>query len=325
MRIKTFKRLMILIAVLSLIGVAGFWIRTFQVDKMARSVVERAKQAEEKGDYGEAVVLYQQHLAVVTDDVEVKIKYADALIKWERTQKHQEDAMAIFDQILRQMPGREDVRRRAAELAVEMSRFEVARGHLSNLLKLAKNDGHLEFLMGRCYEQDGDATNAKNYFQAAIDHEAPERLDASQRLAALLRGPLGQPEEADHVIEEMVKAGVGNYRVYLERGRYRRRFDLKGAEEDFQKALELGKDQPETYLEAAQLAEQKSGLDAARQILDKGLEKAPRSPRLYLALADLERRRADGSVDRGHGDRSQDDARAGPDPLAARLEPGRAG
>ena len=74
------------------------------------------------------------------------------------------------------------------------------------------------------------------------------------------------------------KSDPKNYRVYLERGRYRRRFDLKGAEDDFQKSLELAPDQPETYLEAAQLAERKSGLDAARQVLDKGLEEAPGRP-----------------------------------------------
>ena len=144
--------------------------------------------------------------------------------------------------------------------------------------------------MGRCWEQEREATKATNYYQAALKHGAPERLDAAQRLAASLRDPLGRPEEADRVIEAMVQADPKNYQVYLERGRYRHRFDLKGAGDDFQKSLELAPDQPETYLEAARLAEEQSGLDTARQLLDKGLAAAPRSPKLYLALADLERR-----------------------------------
>ena len=290
MRIKTFKRLMVLIAVFSLIGGAGYWIWSIQVDRMAQSVVAQAEQAEQKKDYGKAVELYQQHLLVVPEDVEVQIKYADVLIKWEKTQKHQEDAMMIFHQVLRQFPGRDDVRRRAAELAVETGQFSAARGHLANLMKLAKHDGHLEFLMGRCYEQDGDATNATKYYRDAIEHGALERLDAAQRLAALLRDPLGQKDEADRVIEAMVQEDRNNYRVYLERGRYRRRFDLEGAADDFQKSLDLAKDQAETYLEAAELAERKSGLDAARQVLDRGLQEAPESPNLYLALAELEQR-----------------------------------
>jgi tetratricopeptide (TPR) repeat protein/Flp pilus assembly protein TadD len=292
MRIKIFKRLMVLIAAVSLIGVAGYFIWSIQVDKMARSVVARAERAEEKKNYGEAVDLYQQHLMVVPDDVDVQIKYADALIKWEKTQKHQEDAMAIYNGILKQQLGRDDVRRRAAELAVDMGgpQFEVARRHLSILLGHVTGDGHLEFLMGRCWEQDQDAAQAAEKYRSAIEHGAPERLEAAQRLAALLRKPLGQLKEADGVIEAMVQADPNNDRVYLERGRYRRRFDLPGAADDFQKALDLAPDQPEAYLEAAQLAEQKSGLDAARPILDKGLDKAPKSPRLYLALAELERR-----------------------------------
>ena len=297
MRMKTLKRLMVLIAAVSLMSVAVYFIWRIRVDKMARGVIARAEQAEEKKDYGEAAALYNEHLMVVPDDVEVRIKYADALIKWEKTPKHQENAMAIYDDILREMLGRDDVRRRAAELAVEMggAHFEKARRHLSILLSHAKDDGHLEFLMGRCWEEDREAAKATDSYRKAIEHRAPERLDAAQRLAALLRDPLSKPEEADRVIEEMVQSDPQNYRGYLERGRYRRRFDLKGAEGDFQKALELAPDQAECYLEAAQLAERKSGksdLDAARQILDEGLEKVSQSQAapLYLALAALERR-----------------------------------
>ena len=86
------------------------------------------------------------------DDVEVQLKYADAILKIERSPKRQQEALAIYEGILRQYPGREDVRRRAAELAVEMGgrMFERARGHLTILLKTAQDDGHLEYLMGRC-------------------------------------------------------------------------------------------------------------------------------------------------------------------------------
>ncbi len=300
---KTLKRLMVLIAASSLIGLAGYFIWRLQVDRMARSVVEQADQFAEQKDYNKAVELYQQHLLVVPDDVEVQIKYADILITQGKTQKQQQDAMTILGDILRRQPGRVDVRRRAAELAVEMGgpQFQLARQHLTSLLKQAKDDGHLEYLMGRCCEQDreADPAIATNYYRSAIEHGAPERLDAAQRVAALLRDRLGRAEEADRVIEAMVQSEPKNYRVYLERGRYRHRFDLKGAEDDFRKSMELAPDQPDTYLEAAQLAQRKSGLDAARQLLDRGLKMVPNAPKLYLALADLERRagRMDRSIE----------------------------
>src|SRR5436305_74564 len=75
-------------------------------------------------------------------------------------------------------------------------------------------------------------------YQAAIEHKAPERLEAYQRRAVLLRSAaLGRPAEADQVIEAMVRSDPGDYQVYLGRGRYRRRFGLPGAKEDFQEAL----------------------------------------------------------------------------------------
>jgi tetratricopeptide (TPR) repeat protein len=164
-------------------------------------------------------------------------KYADAIIKVDKTSKRQDAALRIYDDILRHTPGNEDVRLKAAELAVEMggSYFPIARRHLSNLLRSRKDDGKLEFLMGRCYEQEQTPRTLKSY-QAAIEHGAPQRLDACQR-RALLRDPLGQPKAADHVIEGDGPVRPENYRAYLERGRYRRRFGLPGAGR-LQKALQ---------------------------------------------------------------------------------------
>ena len=162
----------------------------------------------EEKDYLKAVDLYQQHLFVFDNDQEVQLKYADALLKLQRTPKHLETALAIYNEILSQKPDRKDVRRLAAEVAIEIGgrRFEMARRHLTTLLKSAKQDGHLEYLMGRCYENDKDAANAVKFYQAAIAHEAPQRLDASQRLAWLLRDPLWQQKESDQLIEAMVNA-----------------------------------------------------------------------------------------------------------------------
>jgi tetratricopeptide (TPR) repeat protein len=328
MRSKTVKRLAILIVVFAFIGGGAYSLWRFQVGKMAQGVVEQAEKAMEEKRYAAALDLYQQHLLVVPDDQAVQLKYANVLLELQPTPKNQQTAMAIYNEILRRDPGREDVRRRAAELAVNMSggMFEAARGHLAILLKSANEDGHLEYLMGRCYEEDKDKDPdaAANYYRAAIEHRTPERIEASQRLAALIREneKLGKPEDADQVIDDMVKADPGNYRVYLERGHYRHRFNLEGAAADFQRSLklardqaekspELARDQAETYVELARLAERgtvpvevrrildehrpftfllPAAIDVAREILDRGLEEAPRSAALYQARAELERK-----------------------------------
>ena len=151
-----------------------------------------------------------------------------------------------------------------------------------------KNDGNLLFLMGRCCEDGKNDVDAVKWYRKAIEHNAPQQIEAYQRLATLLRGQLNQPKDADQAIEEMVQSAPKNYLVYLERGRYRRQFGLPESGADFQKALELAEATPEVYLEMAKTAETESGYDAAQQILEDGLKKTPASAEIYEALTDLE-------------------------------------
>ena len=310
---KTVKRLAILIGVIALIGGGGYLLWWVQVAKMAQGVLARAGDAEQKGDYAKAADLYREHLEVVPDDVEVQLKYADMLTKKDRQQVA---ALAIYEDVLRHFPSREDVRRRAVDMAAEVGRYEQARGHLAILLKTAKEDGHLEFLMGRCHEEDKEYDLAAKSYGSAIQHGAPERIEAARRQAMLL-DKLGKPPgEADQVVDAMVESAPEDFRVYLERGRFRSgrlnaaadgddvRKALKlapglglgwlgfflGGGDDFLKALELAPDRPEIYLEVAGAAERDSGYDAARQVLDKGLDSAPDAVKLYLELASLEKK-----------------------------------
>ena len=61
-------------------------------------------------------------------------------------------------------------------------------------------------------------------YRAAIDNHAPQQIEASSRLATLLRAPGKQQDlgAAKEVIDKMVSADPKNYQVYLERGRYLR-------------------------------------------------------------------------------------------------------
>jgi tetratricopeptide (TPR) repeat protein len=291
MRWKTIKRLGILIVVLGLIDGGGYLLWLFQVGKMARGVIARAAEAEKSNDLATAEQLYREHLAVVRDDPDVMVKLADVLARAEKTPKRQSEAMGLYDEILRRTPANVDVRLKVAKLAVEMggAYYPIARRHLSNLQRSQPDDGELEFLLGRCYEQEKDAAKAADSYKAAIEHGAREhQLEASRRRAALLRDPLDKAEAADQVIEQMVQSDPNNYRVYLERGRYRSRFGLPGANDDFQKARQQAGNEPEIYLEMAKSAESESRFEAARAILDDGLKVAPKSVALYLALTDIE-------------------------------------
>ncbi|MGO9469895.1 MAG: tetratricopeptide repeat protein [Isosphaeraceae bacterium] len=308
MTAKTIKRLAMLIIILGLIGGAAFWAQRYQLTKMAASVAARAKLAEKTGNLSEAEWLYQQHLEVVPDDTDTAIQYADMIGKSDNVIKQQE-AIGLYSNVLKRYGGLTDVRRKRMDLQYRLKNFPAARTDLAILLPMDKDDPELQFTkadgevlfkMGRCCEAEGDDDKAARYYRAAINNHAMQQLEAYQRLAGLLRKKPGHEKEADQLIEKMVNSDRGNYQVYMERGRYRslqaqsetephRSQLLANARQDFQKAAGLAPDVPEIVLELAQaVAADKSGRSAARQILENGLNAAPKSVELYQALANIE-------------------------------------
>ena len=175
------------------------------------------------------------------------------------------------------------------------------------LVQRFPDDGKLLFLLGRCYEEGGNDKLAVEKYQEAIDHKAPQWIEAYQRCVSLLRGDrLKQPEEADRVINAadrvinaMVDADPDNYQVYLQRGRYRlslaakakdpssRQSLLSDAQSDFEEAKKRASNEPESYLELAKIAENGSRYGEAKSILEKGLKNVPTSAALYDKLAGI--------------------------------------
>ena len=177
------------------------------------------------------------------------------------------------------------------KFAMGLLRDAGAEADLQILLGLPRNktDGDLMYMMGRCLEGKNDQ-DARQRYEAAIEHNAPRKIEASERLAALLRQPdrLNDPKAADAVVDEMVRSSPDDYRVYLARGQYRRRFGLLDAKGDIEKALKLAGDKPEIVLEMAGIAAAEADKEQARKILETGLTKMPGTAELHLALADLE-------------------------------------
>ena len=130
------------------------------------------------------------------------------LRKGTKTTQRLEQAAQIYGELLSRDPGNLEVHRRLAELTFELGRYnpppnatsttQFARPHLELLLKVNKEgklpasenlDGSLCFLLGRCQEDAGDYENAVESYRAAIANHAPQQIEASRRLATLLRIP----------------------------------------------------------------------------------------------------------------------------------------
>jgi tetratricopeptide (TPR) repeat protein len=303
MAAKTARRLAILVSTILVAGCSLFFIQRYQLARMDQSVLARAMQAEREGDFVKAADLYQEHLEIAPDDQDAKLKYADVLLKESKDIGRQDQALELYVQLLTRYPARKDIRRRLAELAMERSRYDLARPNLEILLRTEGDDGSLHFYLGECQELDGSFGPAVKSYRSAVEKGAPERLEAYRRQADLLRSQLNRPDEADAVIDAMVQSDPKNYRVYLERGRYHRRFiktqsELESVKQDFQRALKQMPGEGDTYVELAEIAAASGKLEESRQVLEAGLKAVPKesSIKLHEALAILEARA--GSMDK---------------------------
>jgi tetratricopeptide (TPR) repeat protein len=305
MTVKTIQRLVLLIAILGLIAGAAIWAQQYQLARMAKSKVAQADLAKEQGDFAKADGLYKQHLAVVPDDIDTNIKYADMLGSRDNI-SNQQDAIRIYTRLVERWRGRHDLVRKRMDLEFKMKNFRDARSDLSILLPqpmdkdddevlfkkddkpslkndhveplFEKDDIELLFKMGRCCEEEKDDTKAARYYRAAIKYDAPEKLEAYRRLASLLlklKKP-GVESEADKLIDEMVSSDPQNYKVYLERGRY------LSAKAQTQTEEERGR-----YRDAQEEAEHKRAelLKVACADYRKARDLVPGAPEVILELA----------------------------------------
>jgi tetratricopeptide (TPR) repeat protein len=313
MRVRTAKRLALLIGVVILVGITGFFTQRYQLNRLAQKELEKAELAYQEGEFARAETLFREHLRVFPEHQEIQIRYADALLKASRSLAAQAEADAIYSRILKRSGGLEDVRKKLIDLKFEMGRLvssntreDGADVHVKILLDMAghENDPHLLYLMGQCEEAKGnDVTTVKNaveaYRKVVEQRGAPDRIKAGERLATLLRDKLNQPKEAQVVIDKLVEDAPDDYRGYLARGRFwlelaARDPSQKALEsevtKDFARARKLAPSEPDVYLQQASsaLIAGKAGYETARGILRDGLKHAPTSRAVYEALAGIE-------------------------------------
>src|SRR5205823_10784868 len=119
-----------------------------------------------------------------------------------------EAALAVLEKVLLGDPGRDDVRLRAARLAIDLRQYPEARDHLELLVLNERTPreggtasaGELLDLLGQCDEAEGKYAEAAGKYEKAVEAE-PGRADCYARLAGLLRTRLNQAERADALMD----------------------------------------------------------------------------------------------------------------------------
>jgi tetratricopeptide (TPR) repeat protein len=284
------KLLVALLVGLAVTCVGLYGLYGLQVRRGAATLLGRAEQAEEQGDPARAADYLRQYLTLRPDDGDVLTRFGLLLNQRATSGAARFEAFLVLKQAFRLQPERRDVGLLLVQLAMDFGRYADARTVLDTLLVATPDDGELEELCGRCEEGDGHYYPARASFVKAIQH-APDRTLSYERLAGLQRAVLGEHEEADRIIEQMVAANPGSYQAYLARGRYRQRFQsIEQAAKDMTIALSLAPQNAEVMLAAADVARVQNRLDDARALLRQAIQILPKDARMYTTLALVEHR-----------------------------------
>lgn len=312
-----YRLLVACLVALAFATVVWFFAHRYQKRRAVGEYLVQATRAEEDKKLDRAARLLRAYILAVPADADAKFRYAGLLEKMGTTAKFKSDALFVYEQVVRLAPERLDARRRAAELAVELSRIGDAERHLTALTEALPNDGRALYLFGLCQESKGQFDRAEKTYERS--YKVDPKPEAYVRRAGVLRTNLKREDGTDAdgketgpqaVLNEMVAALPNAPEAYLARAAYHNSY-TKGtgparARADLEMARKLAPKEPLVLLASAQicvdLAGQEKGTTEpartarealwaeARGYLTAAVEAAPKDPRPALALADLEDR-----------------------------------
>ncbi len=294
-RRPNFRFLLLMIVPTVVVGAGVHVLHGRQLENSSRLILRQAERAEDRGDQGEALGYLNRYIGLRPNDAEANARAG--LIRADRAEGPRDhlQALLVLERALRLEPGRDDVRRRAVEVAMrpELERYTDAEAHLKVLKAKEPEDAELSLLMGRALEGNGDYREAVDAYRETLERD-PSRIDAYTRLAALYRDHLNDAAAADRLMdaqgtaEGVVAKNTGSARAFLERGLYRAQHGIEGADLDIGRALELDPDDPEILLAAAEDALRRDDAQSARSHLERALERSPDDPAVYLLRARVE-------------------------------------
>jgi len=288
-RVNT-KGLLILMLVLIVLGAGIHFLHAFQIKRNARGLFDSA-QENEVDQPAQAARSYQQYLKFKPHDGEALSKYGLLLSKVAKSNRDKGQAYQVLSAALRQDGQREDVRRLAAKLALEMHRFPDAKAHLEQL----PDDVEKLRQLALCEIKAADYEKAVNCYSLAV-RCAPTDTALWLDYARLVRDrpdrsdPLKQRQEGAEEIDTMLLRNEG-WAAHLAAAHYfHEARDGEKADKHVRLALQqAGKSAgAELLLIAADRARIAGNKREARGYLEQGQRRYPRDLRLPLRLADME-------------------------------------
>jgi tetratricopeptide (TPR) repeat protein len=217
MRIVNIRFLGLMLLAIALISVAAYAFHEFQARRQADALLREARLAKDKGELDLAIDYLDRYVALVPR------QSLEALAELGLLQAQTGrigEAYGTLEAVLRKDTSRGDIRRKLVEVALSLRRFPDAQFHVDLLCSAGPVDAELLALRAQCQIGLEDYPAAVASLREALAL-APDRLDDSARLAALLESRMKQPSEAMDVLDEMLSRNPEAARAYVIRGSYR--------------------------------------------------------------------------------------------------------
>lgn len=273
-----------------LFGIGIHALHAYQVRRQADNLLALAAEAEADSDRVRAIECLSRYLVHAPEDTDALARCGILLAGVSPSPNLRCRAMVLLHEVLRREPGRHDIRRRLARMAVELRLFTDARDYLEVLQQAFPDDAEVELLLGRCDEAAGQYAKAAAWFRKAIQHD-PHRIEAYEALADLTRRHVHDPAKALQVLADMVARNPKSSAAYLARARYFRQVgDLAETAAAVAHAQELDPEGADVLLASAELAEQQGDLAKARAAVERGIALHGNDSRFYATRARLDLR-----------------------------------
>jgi predicted Zn-dependent protease len=290
--------LAILVVASTVLGAASYLAHDYQLRRNASSLLLQVDQAAAGGDAKRAIKLMTWYLSLIPDDPASWVKYSEMVEAAHPPGTDRTEAFLVCERALLRNPGDLALVRRCADLGLDsgVNRPGDALRHASLLLEKAGEAGKQGPALAELEELRGRANLAASHFSEAEQDLAKAIADDSTRftsyslLAGLLRNNLRKPQDADQLMDDMVKANAGVGRAYVVRYRYDSEFRRPPRPDDLKSALDRSPEDPEVLLVAGIAAEQARDIGAARAHLEKGRRLDPQNLEVLISLARLQMR-----------------------------------
>ncbi len=219
-RTLNFKFLGLLLAVVAILTIAGHFAHGIQLKRKSSYLLDQSNRAVNDKDFPKLLGYVSHYLSFHPEDGRARARYGVLLARKARSRNEFEFAYVTLErardapnleQTLRDDPALQELknnadpeiakiandeinlRRRIAEIALEMHQFANAIVHLEAALKDNPKDAELLTLMGMCEEALGKSELAVKAYQAAIEAKRGH-IEGYIRLAYLLRETKKQPK-----------------------------------------------------------------------------------------------------------------------------------